>query len=61
MLPPYDGRNFAVGFALSAPLGVLVGGLIGSAFTTGVWERVPLSVAVAPGRHGGRAALTLRF
>ena len=53
------------GFASAAIGGLVVGGaigaLIGSAFTSERWERVPISVAVAPQRRGARAALTLRF
>jgi hypothetical protein len=53
--------SFATGFAICAPVGILVGGMIGYAFTTEVWERVPLSVAIVPERRGARAALALRF
>jgi hypothetical protein len=54
-------KDFGAGFAWSAPVGALLGAVIGSALTTEVWERVPLSVAVTPGRRSARAALTLRF
>jgi ribosome maturation factor RimP len=45
------------GAACGAGIGALIGGFV----ITERWERLPLSVAVAPQRRGGRAALTLRF
>ena len=49
------------GFVFGATIGAPIGALIGSAFGSERWERVPVSVAVAPQPRGGRAALTLRF
>jgi hypothetical protein len=50
-----------VGFVLGAAIGGAIGAAIGSASNSERWERVPLSLAVAPQRRGVRAALTLRF
>jgi hypothetical protein len=49
------------GFVLGAAIGAPIGALIGGAFRSERWERLPLSVAVAPQQRGARAALTLRF
>jgi hypothetical protein len=49
------------GFVLGAAIGGAIGAAIGSTSKSERWERVPLSVAVAPQRRGARAALTLRF
>jgi hypothetical protein len=58
---PASLRAFWDGLSGGAILGAAIGAVIGSASKTERWERVPLSVAVAPQRRGARAALTLRF
>jgi hypothetical protein len=58
----HDPRGGAVaGFVVSAVVGASIGGVIGRASKSERWERVPLSVVIAPQRRGARAALTLRF
>ena len=54
-------RGLLGGFLMGAMVGAPIGALIGSASRGERWERVSLSVAVAPQPRGGRAALTLRF
>jgi hypothetical protein len=49
------------GFVFGAAIGGAIGGALGSASRSERWERVPVSVAIAPQRRGARAALTLRF
>ena len=49
------------GFVLGATIGGTIGAAIGSTSKSERWERVSLSVAVAPQPRGARAALTLRF
>jgi len=58
---PVSLRPFWDGLCGGAVLGAPIGALIGSAFKSEHWERVPVSVAIAPQRRGARAALTLRF
>jgi len=59
--PPPTSEDTVTRLASSAAVGAGIGALFGSAFGGERWERVPLSVAVAPQRRGARAALTLRF
>jgi len=58
---PGPEQGLGLGFLVGAMCGAPIGALVGNSFTIERWERTSLSVAVAPQRRGGRAALSLRF